>query len=438
MQENSSFRDSSAHVFDDGKYIKREIYPSYFKEYDHLMQSGLYQELTEKQLLIPHKPLAENLNNGQVIAIEPERVNFISYPYEWCFSMLKDAALVTLQVNSIALKYGMMLKDASAFNVQYHKGKMTFIDTTSFMFYKEGMPWGAYRQYCQHFLYPLICMKYLNSNVWKGNLEGITAEETAKIIPNKCRLIPAYIAHVYSQAMQSTITGQKTIKIPQVALLALLNHLEKFTESLKKAPKPGWIDYAEAGSYSKPAQVSKDETIEKWLSEIPEGKLVDLGANLGFYSGMANTAGHQVIAVDSDPDCINCMSHINFMLGVLPLVVDLCNPTPAIGWNNIERKSFLDRLHVDTILALALIHHLCIGNNVPLIKVAQMLSEHCHTLIIEFVPPDDKQAIKLKGSKNIPEYNQDLFLAVFNDYFRVKEHAQITDSLRTLFWMEKR
>jgi len=435
MKEPSSFRDVSAKVFDDGKTIKREIYPSYFKEYDHLMQSGLYQELTEKQLLIPHKALAENLNNGQIIAIEPERVNFISYPYEWCFSMLKDAALVTLQVNSIALKYGMVLKDASAFNVQYHKGKMTFIDTTSFMFYKEGMPWGAYRQYCQHFLYPLLCMKHLNANVWKGNLEGITAAETAKIIPNSCRFIPSYWAHLYSQAMELTTTGQKTMKLPKVALLALLNHLEKFTASLKNRSNPGWIDYADAGSYTETAQESKNDIVEKWLGIMPFSfTLADLGANLGFYSGMASTLGNEVIAVDSDPDCVERIYGGN----ALPLVADLCNPTPAIGWNNTERKSFLDRLHVDTILALAIIHHLCIGNNVPLDYVAKLFSEHCKTLIVEFVPPDDKQAIKLKGSKNIPNYGLSVFESAFLDYFTIKEQVNITDSKRILFWMEKR
>jgi hypothetical protein len=432
MQENSSFRDPSAQVTDDGKTITRMVYESYLPEYRHLMESGLYEALVEKQLLIPHK---EGLSNDSVLYILPERVNFISYPYEWCFSMLKEAALVTLEVNSIALKYGMMLKDASAFNIQYHKGKMTLIDTTSFMFYEPGMPWGAYRQYCQHFLYPLLCMKALNSNVWKGNIEGITASEAVKLIPNRYRAVPAYAMHLYAQASERTSDSLKQMKIPSVALQALLNHLEKFTESLKKAPKPGWIDYANAGSYTEKADRSKTDIICTWLDSIPDGKLVDLGANLGSYSDMAVFYGHKVIAVDSDPDCVNEMINNK---GFLPLVVDLCNPTPTMGWNNTERKSFLDRLHVDTILALALIHHLCIGNNVPLIKVAQMFAEHCHTLIIEFVPPDDKQAVKLKGNKNIPEYNQDLFLAVFNDYFRVKEHAQIVDSKRALFLMEKR
>lgn len=430
MQEPSSFRDPFSQVFDDGNTVTRMIYPSYFKEYNHLMNSGLYFELADKGLIIPHK---EVFTGSDSIAIEPERVNFISYPYEWCFSMLKEAALVTLQVNSIALKYGMILKDATAFNIQYHKGKMTLIDTTSFMFYEPGMPWGAYRQYCQHFLYPLICMKALNSNVWKGNIDGITAEDAAKIIPNRYRLIPAYAMHLYAQATERTSESLKQMKIPKVALLALLNHLEKFTESLKKVPKPGWIDYADAGSYTEKAGINKENVVKAFLETMPKGKLADLGANIGQYSGLAKATGHEVIAIDSDVDCVD-----SIYPDILPLVVDLCNPTPAIGWENTERKSFLDRLHVDTILALALIHHLCIGNNVPLARVAQMFSTHCHTLIIEFVPPDDKQAIKLRGNKNIPEYSYQVFLSAFRDYFTIKEQTPIVDSKRILFWMEKR
>lgn len=432
MQEVSSFRDPSSQVQQDGKVITRMIYPSYFKEYNHLMQSGLYSELVSEKLLIPHK---DGFANENVICIIPEKVEFISYPYEWCFEMLKDAALVTLQVNSTALSHGMMLKDATAFNVQYHKGRMTFIDTTSFMFYEPGMMWGAYRQFCQHFLYPLLCMKSLQANVWRGTIDGITADDAVKIIPNRYRFVPAYWAHLYSQAMKSTATGKNQMKIPKIALMALLNHLEKFVRSLEYKNRSDWTNYGEAGSYTDKADLHKQTVIKQWLRELHPGTLADLGANLGLYSSMAAAIGHKVISIDSDHDCVNEMYHRE---AFPTLLVDLCNPTPAIGWENTERKSFLERLHVDTVLALALIHHLCIGNNVPVSFVAQMLAEHCRTLIIEFVPPEDKQAVKLRGQKNIPEYNYQKFIEAFTRYFKITEQTPITGSMRTLFLMEKK
>ena len=432
MQEVSSFRDPTSQIQQDGNTITRMIYPAYFKEYNHLMQSGLYSELVAAGLMIPHK---DGFANENVICIVPEKVEFISYPYEWCFSMLKDAALVTLAVNSAALRHGMMLKDASAFNVQCHKDRMTFIDTTSFMFYEPGMMWGAYRQFCQHFLYPLLCMKSLQANVWRGSIEGISAEDAVKLIPNRYRAIPAYWAHLYSQAMKSTITGQKQIKLPKIALMALLNHLEKFVKSLEYKNRSDWTNYDNAGSYTDKALYDKQKIVMRWLGKLHPAYLADLGANLGYFSSYASAASHRVIAIDSDHDCVNAMYGRNTFS---PFVVNLCNPTPAIGWENTERKSFLDRLHVDIILALALIHHLCIGNNVPVSKVASMLSEHCKTLIIEFVASEDKQAVKLRGQKNIPEYTYQKFIEAFTRYFRIVEQTPVEDSKRTLFLMEKK
>ena len=435
QEENSSFRDPSGQVYIvDGKY-QRQINPSYTSEYHHLMQSGLCKELVELGLLIPHEEL---LTIGNTIIIRPEQVEFISYPYEWCFSMLKLAAINTLDTNEIALQHGMMLKDASAFNMQWHKGNIVLIDTLSFMDYEVGMPWGAYPQFLRHFLTPLLLMQYRSPalvRLFLSNLDGITPQLGTKLLPRHLMLRPSYLAHLYSQSLNVTVNGQRNVKMPAFALKSLLESLKRLIISLDYKPKSVKTQYADENSYTQKALDDKEFKVTRFM-ELAGGKtLCDMGANTGFYSRKAGIMGYKVLAVDSDHDCVEQIDQTSH---IFPLVVDICNPSPAIGWDNTERKSFLDRLHVDVIMALALIHHLCVGNNVPLGKVAKMLSEHCQKLIIEFVPLEDPKAQLLLGKKNIPPYSYSIFRSAFSDYFTIEREVQIDDSRRILFLMEKR
>jgi len=435
QNESSSFRDPSGQVFiADGKY-RRLIYPCYMEDYHTLMISGLYQELTDTNLLIPHQELSAI---GREMIIEPEQVGFISYPYEWCFSMLKEAAINTLIINEIALQHGMMLKDASAFNMQWHKGNMTLIDTLSFMKYQPGMPWGAYPQFLKHFLAPLLLMKYRSpglARLFLSNLDGITPNLASKLLPKHLILRPSNLVHLYAQSLNVAVNGQKNVKMSKLALNSLLSNLKALVMRLDYKTKSVITHYSDENSYTQRALDDKAFKVERLLDIVDGKTLCDIGANTGFYSRMAAVRGFKVLAVDSDHDCVN---YIDQTSHIFPLVIDICNPTPAIGWGNTERKSFLERLHVDVIMALALIHHICIGNNVPLEKVARMLSEHCQKLIIEYVPLDDPKAQLLLGKKNIPAYNIDVFRYEFGQYFTVECEVKIDDSKRILFLMEVR
>jgi hypothetical protein len=439
----ASFRDPAAAVWRryDGK-LCREIKPEYFPVYDDFMGNGcgLYSVLTNADMMIHHKEISRS---AESLIIEPEFIPFISYPYEWNFGQLKEAALVTLKINQVAMMGGLMLKDASTYNIQPVKGKMKLIDTTSFMPYTGDTPWPSYGQFLRHFVCPLLWIKYYHSDFARLSeicLDGIPVALTERMLPFATRFNSHYWSHIYLQSFNFDVKLKKPIKMPRVALEAFLVDLQKFIEGLNYKPiagqilGEGWLKYAEAGSYTPAGLADKKEVIAKCLIDLDGHTLLDLGANTGDYSCIAAGMGYDVIAVDSDHDC---MFMLNGAPGILPLVVDLCNPSPGIGWANRERPSFWDRAgKVDVILALALIHHLSVRNNVPLGMVAELLAAQTDNLIIEWVPLEDKQAVKLLGSKRIPEYSLPVFLAEFGRRFKSVKAFPIKDSGRVIYLME--
>lgn len=432
----ASFRDPAAHVYLSGGRVVRVIRKSYISEYNKFM-SQVYPGLVEQGLIIRH---LETSQDEERIVIQPDFIPMITYPYEWSFNMLREAALVTLKVNRIALENGMMLKDASAYNVQYYKGGMRFIDTTSFMSYSGDTPWPAYSQFLRHFVCPLLWMKYYNPYLMRLSeiyLDGVPVPLTARMLPLSARFNLRLWSHIFAQSLGFEVNPMRTPKMSRTALNAFLDDLYNLVRSLKYTGLDSdWLKYAEAGSYGMDSLASKKEIVRELLGGLNGSTLLDLGANIGDYSQMAANRGWNVISVDSDHDCIHSLSGLNH---ILPLVIDLCNPTPAIGWDNRERRSFWERIgKVDVIMALALIHHLSVRNNVPLGMVADLFAEHCQSLIIEWVPLEDRQAKRLLGTKNIPEYNYDVFLKEFGRRFEILRSIPISGSERRIYLMEKR
>jgi hypothetical protein len=431
--EESSFRDPAGQVILKGNKYLRQVNPCYFDDYQHIMSSGLYDELADKALLLKHKEISRT---SKAIVLEPEQLWFTSYPYEWCFSYLKQAALVTLEANRIALKYNMVLKDASAYNIQWHNGRMVLIDTISFASYQEGQPWMAYRQFIEHFLSPLLLIAYGKGYLHRLPeilMEGIPADVTASLLPARLRLKPSLVMHLYSQSMAKHIKSNRKVSMPRRNLEVLLDSLEHLVSGLIYKPRSDWTEYQDADSYTKAARKAKKGIVSGILADLPKGSLCDLGANTGEYSRLARDMGYKVLATDKDYDCVESIARRH--PDILTLVVDLCNPSPAIGWANRERRGFLERLKVDTISALALIHHICIGSNVPVGKVAELLANHCRNLIIEFIPPEDPKAVLLAGDKQFPSYSQQLFEKEFSRHFRIKQRVDIKDSCRSIYRM---
>ena len=463
-KEISSFRDQSGFVFYGENQVFRAIHTSYQAQYQALLTSGLYDSLVEKRFLIEHQELKQEhwpalpdlpaAGDRQVVALlEVPRLPFISYPYEWCFQQLKDAALLTLDIQLLALQHGMTLKDASAFNVQFRGTHPLFIDTLSFDFYEAGKPWVAYRQFCTHFLAPLALMAHAGPELHRLNqlyIDGIPLTLASKLLPWKTKFSPFLLAHIHyharlesryaadSQASQK-VRGQ----LSKSRLIAIVQHLKSGIESLMMpVSKSEWGDYYQEFSYSDEAIAHKKSLVKEWATLAKPRLTWDLGCNVGLFSRLVGDVSGQVTAFDIDHLAIEkfyLSLKQNPAGNILPLVLDLSNPTPAIGWANRERQAFAERGPADLVMALALIHHLALGNNVPFDQIAQLLSSVGRALIIEFVPKNDPQSRRLLVTKAdvFDEYNQAGFERIFGQYFTIEKRETIRGTDRLLYFMQK-
>lgn len=438
----SSFRDPSGYVFEEEGKIYRQINEPYYETYDFFMKSGLYEELLKKELIIPHKELDFHV-------IKPN-ITFISYPYEWSFSQLKDAALATLKIQQTSLKFGMSLKDASAYNIQFYNGKPVLIDTLSFEKYNEGSMWVAYKQYCQHFLAPLALMSYVDlrlSSLLKNYIDGVPLDLAAEILPFRAKFNLGIYLNIFVHA-KSQIKHQSDARgvqgsITKFQLEAFVDSLISCTSKLKpKIQSTEWENYYTFTNYDDKSFEQKKILVSKFIEQINPQKVWDLGGNIGIFSRIASDKDIDTVSFDIDPLAIE-KSYLTLKdegeKKILPLILDLTNPSPSIGFANEERDNIVLRAkNIDCIMALAIIHHLAISNNLPLEKVAEYFSRMSKNLIIEFVPKEDSQVqIFLATREDIfPNYNVEGFEQAFSDYYNIKEKQPIEGTQRILYLME--
>lgn len=454
-QLGASFRDPSGFVFTHDGKLYRQVNLQYKPDYDHIMSSGLFEKLMKKKLLIPHRESQMEVHGVQGYkVIEPDRVRFVSYPYEWTFSQLRDAALATLRIQKISLTHGMSLKDASAYNIQFHQGHPTLIDTLSFEMYKQDTPWVAYRQFCQHFLAPLALMQ--QTDVRLGQLlriyiDGVPLDLASRILPYSSRFNLGLLTHIHLHARAQTKYAGQSVKsaglknkMTRKALIGLIEHLENTIKKLKWTPAgTEWADYYQITNYSDLAFEHKKNLILDWIQLTSPTLVWDLGANNGEFTRLASSKGIHSIAFDIDPAAVE-KNYLKIKQereqNILPLVMDLTNPSPAIGWHGQERYSLLERGPADMVFALALIHHLAITNNVPLEKIAQFFYEAGRWLVIEFVPKSDSQVQKLLLNRVdiFDSYSADEFESIFDKQFFIRKKSPIQESGRWLYLMERR
>jgi hypothetical protein len=452
-QLSASFRDPSGFLFWRGGTLYRQINRQYEGEYARLMESGLYDRLVKAGLLLTHVEVDEPAEQPDVAfkVIQPERVPFISYPYEWSFGQLKDAALATLSIQRRALKAGMSLKDASAYNIQFVRGKATLIDTLSFEVYKEGQPWVAYRQFCQHFLAPLALMALRDvrlNQLLRIYIDGVPLDLASQLLPARTRWNFGLLTHIHLHAgAQKRYAGadvkSRRTTMSKQAMTGLVDSLESTVRKLEW--KPGgteWGNYYDITNYSDAAFEHKKELVRDWSERLRPSLVWDLGANRGVFSRVAGASGAYVVSSDIDPTAVeqNYRQVKNEKTpNLLPLLLDLTNPSPAIGWGNEERDSFLGRGPADMVLALALIHHLAISNNVPLPQLAEFFAKVGKWLVIEFVPKADSQVQKLLVSRQdiFPGYTRQGFEDAFGRCFRIREAVPVRESERILYLLER-
>ncbi|WP_242085680.1 class I SAM-dependent methyltransferase [Aestuariivivens sediminis] len=450
---SASFRDPSGYVFFDSGQIKRCINPIYFNQYYALKDQGIYNRLWSSGHLIKHEELhASNTN----IIIQPQYIPFITYPYEWSFYQYKEAALLTLQLQKFCLDQNFTLKDASAFNVTFHKGKAIFMDTLSFDFYHKNSPWRAYKQFIMHFLGPLILAKYNGAQALKlmnAFIDGLPLDMLSSMLPLKTRFNPFIFANIHLLAKfekkhNKDYKGHtKTVSLSKKAQVNLINSLFDFISNLQIHEDSEWGDYYAKTNYSEPSFLIKSKQVDSWVGSLKANTLIDIGGNDGtFVRGISRTL-QQALVCDIDNNAIDVNYHLvkknreNF---ILPFVLDVLNPSASIGFNNKERDSFLDRIKSfapDVTLALAVIHHMSLSGNVPFYMSAEFFASFSKYLIIEFPKREDSWVQRLLKTKREFEghfdfYNLEHFEAVYSKYFEFIEIQAIEGTERVMYLLK--
>ena len=452
-----SFRDPSGFVFIEDGVIYRQVNRSYQQHYDRLISSGLYDRLTSLNYLVSHTevdhpPLRQD---DAYKILRPQPIPFISYPYEWSFSQIKGAALATLAALKQSLLHDLILKDASAYNVQFLAGKPILMDTLSFEIYQEGQPWQGYRQFCQHFLAPLALMSYKDirlSRLLREYIDGIPLDLAASLLPRRSFLNVGLLTHLHLHARAQRRYAGKPVRAvssgnTRLGKRSLLNIADSLQSTIKRlAWNPGttsWADYYSGDSYQETGFDSKVKTVASFIRMANPRQVWDLGANTGVFSRVASQSGLFTVSIDSDPGAVEAnylFSRQRQEENLHPLLVDLTNPSAASGWANSERESLVQRSRADCILALALIHHIAIANNVPLGKIARFFASLAEWAIVEFVPKSDKKVQQLLVARDdiFVDYTRSGFEREFGCVYDVVLSAPIEESQRLIYLLRRR
>jgi hypothetical protein len=454
-RDPASYRDPSGYVFWRDGLPHRRIQPRFAAEWDAFSTSPFATTLVERGMVLGWEAVTPTPEDaGAHAVIKTERIGFVSYPYEWTFGQLKDAALLTLDIQILAGTHGFTLRDASAYNIAFLRGRPIHFDTLSFEPTEPGLPWTAYRQFCEHFLAPLALMSKRDprmARMLRDQLDGIPLDLASRLLPRSTRLNLGLGTHLHLHARaqvryadkpdEASAEVRKPRKVNQVALL---DSLRRTVAGLKWEPSgTEWADYDDRTSYSTDATAAKEALVGRFIGATEGGRVWDLGANTGHYSRVAAATGRDVVAFDIDPAAAERLYRkvrADGTTDILPAVMDLADPSPGLGWANTERRSLADRASADSLLALALIHHLAIGRNVPFERVSAWFAALAPQLVIEFVPREDSMVRTLLATREdvFDDYSIEGFRRAFATDWETVEEAPIPGTVRTLFSFRRR
>ena len=457
--EAGSYRDPSGFVYEVGGEIYRAVSESAVDEFETVWSSGVLQDLIARGWLVE----AERIEGSPIAAaskasalLRHPRLSFVSYPYEWSFEALKSAALLHLDIQLEVLDRNIALIDASAYNIQLIGWRPVFIDHLSFRPYHEGDFWVGHGQFLEQFLNPLLLRAILGipHNAWyRGHLEGIPTSELNSLLPLSSKFslnilthvtLPARLQHRASAASQDSFDRVLRTQLPRTSYRGLLLRLRNWIARLspRRTGSTTWQLYEDFRTYGTQELDNKRRFIAEFASKNRPQQLWDLGCNTGEFSELALENGAaEVIGFDFDQGSLD----LAFARGrerrlrFLPLFLDAANPSPAQGWAGVERKDLESRGQPDALLALAFIHHLAIGRNVPLASAVDWLTGLAPRGVIEFVPKTDPTVrTMLRLRKDIfPTYTQEAFLNALGERARVVKQEAITESGRFLAWYER-
>jgi SAM-dependent methyltransferase len=452
---NISYRDTAARVVKKESGYYRYIFYEYKAEYDHLMQSGLYKELTQKGLLIEHQEIEIDTVDPKVYKLlYPTQIQFQSYPFEWSYTQWRKSILAYLRINHIALKYGMILKDATPYNFYLTGGKDVLFDTSSFIFFKKNDSWIAYRQFCEEFLSPVALMHY-NGAEWSkltmANLRGMPLSFVSKQLPIKSWFNLTTLLHIHLHSKYSGNNESKEIehKKNNGFTLEKIKSLQKMIfRTVSKWNKSyqytnHWSTYYENEIESQEYLNDKEATIRKWLEIIKSKSVLDLGANTGKFSFIAAEYSERVISIEGDEKCVDEIEKKISIKNsnVFTLVGNIAEPSPTIGFLNSGTESIYKRGNSNVVLGLALVHHLHISNLLSFEQISLIFDNFSNKyLITEFIPIIDNKVQKLIKDKiiNIKEYDEANFIKGLSNHFFIKESMSLKDSTRKLYLLEKK
>jgi hypothetical protein len=457
--EPASFRDPASSVaYLDGRVL-RGLTREGAEDFQALAAAPFYERaMADGRLVGTSEVSLEGLPQSQrgdawVGVLEHQRIPLVTYPYEWTFSMLKDAALTHMDLLLEALDTGLTMKDGSAFNLAFVGARPVFLDVGSFQRLRPGEPWAGYRQFCQTMLYPLLLQahKDVRFQPWlRGQLGGIAPQELARLFVGRDRWRPGVLKHVVLHgAMDRRLSGsraQDTRKALQAAgfstelqraAVAAIRKLVARLEWRRSASQ--WKNYQATSTYSQAERELKAAFVEHALAGKDARLVMDLGGNDGTYSRVAARHAELVVCADGDDLVLDGLYRSLRQQGerrILPVYLDLADPSPGLGWRGRERAGFFDRARPDAVLALALLHHLAITGNLPLAQLVDWLHGLGGRLVVEFVDPADPMADRLLANKPPgmhADYRRETFEHLLEARFDLIERQQLPSGTRTLY-----
>ena len=453
-----SFRDPLSRVYVDGDAVWRGLSEAGLADFEAYAATEAYRAAQADGRLVATTavPVAEApIDASWAGALRHERLRVLTYPYEWAFSMLRDAARLQLELSRAALAEGVLTKDATSYNVQFDGSRPVFIDLGSFERLVPGEPWAGYRQFCELFLNPLYLQAIADIpfQPWlRGSLNGISPTHAAAAIGSRKRFRRDLLTHVRLHARAEAryadadadrdVRGElKRAGFGPKIIDAQMANLQRAVEALEwKAAASTWSSYSTRGHYTDLDLDAKADFVARATGALDAPTVLDLGANDGRFSRVAIGAGASLaIAVDGDHLVVDHLYRELRAEGeqrILPLVLDLADPSPAMGWRSKERPSFVDRVRPDLVLCLAVIHHLALSNTVPFDEIVEFLHDFGATLVVEMPHRDDPMASRLLGRKRsgvFDHYDQPQWEAALGRRFTVLEQTTLPSGTRTLY-----
>lgn len=459
--EPGSFRDPHGRVYYVDGRVYRGVSGKALDDWRALADTHFFAQHTRSGSLIGTRELTEPPSadasvSGWAGTLTHDTIPFITYPYEWSFHMLKDAALLQLALILDALNEGLILKDATSFNIQWRGGQPVFIDITSFEKLEDGAPWAGYRQFCQLFLFPLMLQAFKNIDfhgLLRGNLDGLSPELMVKFMSLRDYLRPGVLPHVVMQAkLQNRLAASKRdmrgdlkrAGFDKTLIQNNVRSLRKLVERLEWAPPESqWSGYINLNHYSEEASLAKQEFVQQVLTQRHRRLVWDLGCNTGIYSRIAGRHADYVIAMDSDHlavDRLYAQLSADRIKNVTSLVNNLVDSSPSLGWRNRERKTLEQRGTPDLVLCLALVHHVAIGANVPVAEFVDWLASLGGDLVIEFVAKQDEMVQALLRNKEDPysDYRREYFEDCLRRHYAIRADRVLDSDTRFLYYAERR